>query len=148
MPQSTTFKTLKNVVIQIDDDADTLQDVSGSTNKIDLSFENEVGTAKTFGTDYPAALVTGKMLSATVTAIYTTAQDEAWDLFYNWFIGGDDSPRTLQVDFPNSSPGSQRMSVECVLKKLPFSPDAESTDLLKVSVELTPSGAPTFSTIA
>ncbi|HML23519.1 MAG TPA: phage tail tube protein [Aggregatilinea sp.] len=147
MAQTQTAISAVDCIIQLDNASGVLTDISGSSNKVSLSFENGVWEFRPFGNVWKARGVTGKDADASLDAAYTTADGEALALLRDWFFGGDDSPRTLQVNIPDNTPGSDRYQGEFVLETFPLDLDAGADDVVMVSCTLKPNGEVTHEVI-
>lgn len=141
MTQTTTAIIATDVVVQIDKTGDVLTDISGSSNKLEMTYENTIAEGATFGSLWLIRKVTGKDAPLTLTIIYSTASDEAWDIAKDWFFGGDDSARSVQIDVPDSTAGNDRFSGEYILENASVSPEPRSSDLVMVTLSLKPSAA-------
>lgn len=147
MPQTTTHENAIDCQIYLDDDAGVLKEISGSSNKVDLELENMVGELNTFGTRWKVRKVAGKDATVDIDIVFTTAEDEGYDLIDKWFFDGNDSPRTLRIDVPKSINGARRYQGEFVLESFSVPLDSEEADPIKSSVSLKPTGAITRTTI-
>jgi len=140
MAQTTTAVNACDVVVSIDDDGGTLTDVSGSTNEVAISFEINMGEANTFDGNYPLRLVCGKTASMSLTALYTTTGDEAWDLIKGWLHVYDGDSRTVRVDCPDSTTGSDRYEGEWTLVSYDHTFSSGEGGPIMVSAELVNDG--------
>lgn len=146
MPTTSTAITACDAVLRLDDSTGTLVEISGSTNKIDMNFDNKIGEFRTFGEDWMTRIQCGKDASFTIQGIATTTVDEIRDLIEDWFFAGYGA-RTLQVNLPSEAAGSNRYVAEVVLKTFSFSAESDSADPIMYSIELAPSGQVTRTTL-
>lgn len=137
-----------DVVIKLDDDSGVLQDISGSSNKVEISPDNSVAEYRPYGTQWQQRKVIGKSVGLKLNVIYTTASDEALDILKTWYFGGSDVARTCQVYLPDDSAGSDLYAGEFVLASLGVPTDAEADDVVRVSAELQSHGAVTLTQVS
>lgn len=115
MAQTTTSESACNVVIAIDDDGGVLTDASGSTNQVDMEFTVNDGSTTTFDGDFEITKVCGKSATMSLTIVYSTTADEAWDLVKGWYHEYDGASRSVRIDIPNSDAGNDRYLGEWTL---------------------------------
>lgn len=132
MPQTTTAISACDAAIALDSDAGVLTDISGSTNQVELEFTNNEGTAHTFLGDFPIRKLCGKDCNGTITVIYTTTADEAWDLIKGWYHVYDGAARTLRIEPQGVGSGYDRYEGEFVL--LNYSHPLSSSDAGPITV--------------
>jgi len=115
MAQTTTSESACNAVIALDTGAGTLVDISGSSNQVDLEFTINSGSSTTFDGDYEITKLCGKAATATLTILYSTTADEAWDVVKTWYHNYDGASRTLRIDMPDGDAGNDRWQGEYAL---------------------------------
>ncbi len=142
MTATTTAFTACDGVLRLDDNTNTLQDISGSSSNVDMNFENKIGEFKPFGTQWFTRVQCGKDASFSLKGIATIAANEIRDLIEAWYFTGSGA-RTFQVNFPDENPGSYRYTAEVFLKSFKFSGDPGSADPIMYDIEFTPTGAVT-----
>lgn len=147
MTQTTTAIVATNVVVSLDNAAGVLTDISGSSNKVELGPKNGVAETRVFGSQWMLRGVVGKDVDVSLDCVYTTAAAEGAQLLEGWFYGGVDTARSLQIDVPDSDPGSFRYTGEFVLSDYSSSYDATADEWVMVSAKLLPTGAVTKATI-
>ena len=140
MPPTTTAIVATNAKVWIDNAAGTPVDVSGSSNRIEISPENGIAEFRAFGQTWRQRRVTGKDVSMSFNVIYTTASDEAVDVLKTWFFGGSDAARTVSVYLPDKNVGSDHFYGEFVLASLSIPLDAEADEVVRVSCDLRADG--------
>jgi len=140
MTVTTTALVATNSVIKVDNAAGTPTDVSGSSNKVQIGPKNGVGEFRAFSTQWKTRVVIGKDTDIKIDFVLSSAADEAYDLFKKWFWGGDDSARTVTIDVPDSTAGSDRYSGEAVLENLDMPLDAQADQPIFGSAVMKPSG--------
>ena len=148
MTVTTTPVVATNCVIKLDNAAGSPTDISGSSNRVELSLEHGVGEFRPFSTQWKSRVVVGKDVGVTLNIIYSTATDEALDILKNWFFGGDDSARTLTIQVPDGSPGSDQYEGEFVLMSAPVGLGAEDDEVVMVSAELRSHGEVALTTVS
>lgn len=142
MAQTTTAVNACDVVIKLDDENGLPQDVSGSSNEIKMSFMKKTGELQTFGGDFPVRLACGRDAEFSLVGVYTLAINEIRDLINEWYFGTDTPAlRTLEVNIPDNSPGSDRYYGEVVLDSFDFTASSGDASPLKLNATLKPSGA-------
>jgi hypothetical protein len=147
--QTTTAVNACDVAISLDNAAGTLTDISGSSNAVTLSFSNEVGVYRRAGSDAPTRYLTAQDLTISLSVLYSTAAGEALALLRAWAAGsiaGGDA-RTLRVDVPDSTSGSDRYQVEVVPSSLEIPLASNEGGPVLVTAALESSGAYAVSTI-
>jgi hypothetical protein len=147
MPQTTTAINACDAAIWLDNAAGTLIDISGSSNSINMDFDNELGMLRNFGSRWPIRLECGKDATFALTAVYTEAATEAVNILKNWFFNTPGN-RTLKVYLPDKNVGSDVYSGEFRLEKLSIPAESGKADPIMVSATLRPNGAVTLTTNA
>lgn len=148
MTVTTTPIVATNCVIKLDNASGSPTDISGSSNRVELSLEHGVGEFRPFSTQWKSRVVVGKDVGVTLNIVCSTATDEAFDILKNWYFGGDDSARTLTIQVPDGSPGSDQYEGEFVLMSAPVSLDAEADEVVMVSTELRSHGEVALTTVS
>lgn len=147
MPQTTTAVNACDVSLWLDDDTGTLVDISGSSNTINMEFTNQLGAVSNFATRWPVRLECRKDATFKLTAIYTTAQQEAKDILLEWYFNHPGN-RTLKVYIPDKNVGSDVYTAEVHLATMPITVDASTADPIQISCDLMPEGPVTWVTNA
>lgn len=148
MAQSTTAINACDASIWLDDDANTLQDISGSSNSVDINFDHDLGQYITFQSKWPNRLECGKDASFSIQAVYSTASDEAWDLLKQWYFATSPGERSLNIYLPDKNVGSDKFSCEARIENLSFTMTGGEADPIIVTATLLPSGAVAHTTAA
>lgn len=148
MAQSTTGINACDVSIWLDDNADSLKDISGSSNQLDMNFDHDLGQYTTFQSKWPQRLECGKDASFTLQVIYTTASDEAFDILKQWFFATSPGERSFNVYLPDKNVGSDKFSCEVRLQNLSWTATGGEADPIIVTATLLPSGAVAHTTAA
>jgi hypothetical protein len=139
MAATTTAFTACDWVLELADETDTLQDVSGSSTTCDVNLDNQIGEFRPFGTQWKTRTQCGKDASFKIKGIATTAANEIRDLIKNWYFNGS-GPRRFRLSEPGGNPGDERYLATCFLKSYKFSGDANSADPVMYDIELVPTG--------
>lgn len=148
MTQSTTQINACDVVIKLDNDGGVLQDISGSTNTININRLNRVGDGvRTFGSRFPLRAACGKDAEITMRAVYSGNELEAKQLLNEWYENHNDEARTLQVDIPDSDPGGDRYTFEVLLENLRIDVEAGNPDPVGIEANMKPTGTFTWAEI-
>jgi len=140
MAQTTTGRTGCDVVIWVDNESNTLTNISGSTNSVSLSLTNNVsGGTYTFGSQWPTRFACGKDATISASIIFTTAADEAFDTLLTWYHDPSTaSARSLRIQAPDGSSGSEQWDMEVYLAELSWDMTAGDAEPMMVSVTFTP----------
>ena len=148
MAQTTTAINGCDGVIKVDNDAGNLQDISGSSNQITI--ERLLRTSDdvyTFSTDYPLTLTCGKKATVTIRIVYSTDELEGMQLFNEWYENHATTKRTVQIDLPDSTAGSDRYTFECLIERFTFSTEAGDANPIMAEIVLKPSGTFTWAQV-
>jgi hypothetical protein len=139
MAQTTTKIAACNAVVEIDNTAGSVVNISGSTNKADLSLSKDIGEGTTFEGDYKLRTECKRDASLSISIIWSTALGEARDLLEEWFdLGGS---RTISV-YPNGTTiGSRFYTGEWKLSGLSIPIDSSSADPIKIDIDAVVDGA-------
>ncbi|MDD5517862.1 MAG: hypothetical protein PHV98_00740 [Candidatus Omnitrophica bacterium] len=148
MAQTTTDITACDASIWLDNATGTLEDISGSTNSVDLSFTKVIGELRTFQTRWPRRQECGKDCVWTLTIVYSTATDEALDIIKTWYFQSAPNLRTCTVYLPDKNIGSDMYSGEFRLQDLKIPASSGNADPVTVTATLVPSGEVILSTAA
>lgn len=142
MPQTTTAINACAAVIEVDDAAGTPQDVSGSTNKLSLAFNKQLGEAFTFDGTYPIRLECKQNGSLDIDALYTRNGTEARALLESWQQTG--GRRTVNIYPEGKINGGRWYYGEFRLGDLSFDMDAGDANPIMLTANLMPDGAVTL----
>lgn len=140
MAMTTTAVNGCDAIIMLDNAAGTPVDISGSSNSVEIQFDNDMGEYKTFGSKWKARLECGKDASFKLKIVYTTAAAEAMRNLLNWYFitfGG----KTLTVDIPSSGAGGDRYSAEVKLETFSIPAPSDEPKPILVEMTLLPDGA-------
>lgn len=147
MAQTTVAQNACEVVLQVDNLAGTLTDLSGSTNQTSMSFSRQVAETHTFDGDWAIKKSCKKAVSLSIQALYTLSDVEASNLLEDWFHN-DNTSRSVQIDVPNASGGSFRYTGEFILESYDLPLSAEDAGVILMSFALSNDGAVTRAAIA
>jgi hypothetical protein len=149
MAQTTTAINACDVSVWLDNAAGVLTDISGSSNKLDMNFDHEIGEYRAFQGKWPGRLCCGKDAAFTLDVIYSSTATEGLALLRDWyFTAGAACKRTMHVYIPTKNVGADYYAMEVVLKNLKFAADRGVPGPIMVSAQLLPSGDVTLSTVA
>lgn len=140
MAQTTTAVNGCDAVVQLDGTGGTLVDISGSTNSVEIEFDQDIGEFKTFASKWKGRIACGKDAKIKLKAVYTTAAAEAMRILLDWFFNAG-GHKTVQIDIPSSATGGDRFSGEVVLESLPIASPADDANPIFVEASLLPDGA-------
>lgn len=147
MAQTTTAVNACDVKIYLDNAAGTPTDISGSSNTCSMAFTNQLGAVRNFGTRWQIRLECGKDATFNLSAVYSTATDEAIDILKNWYFNTPGN-RTLTVYIPDKDVGADVYSCEARLENLNIPVEAGKADPIVVTCALMPNGPVTLVTNA
>ena len=149
MAQSTTVVNGCDVVIEIDGEAGTLVDISGSSNQLTMDFSITAEMYRSFGSRYPGRLTCGKDAAFALTVLYSPTVGEGRELIEEWFHTSDGDARSYQFDIPDSSVGSLRYSGEAILESYSVeNVEAGNASAIQITANILPAGDVTLDTIA
>ena len=147
MAQTTTAINACDVVVSLDNVSGTLTDISGSSNEVSMDLGQNIGEIATFDGDWMLKASCGKTVSVSLNVVYTTTADEGLDILRDWFFATSPGSRTVQIDVPDSTAGSDRYSGEFVIESLNIPLTAGEASPVLVSATLSNDGAFAHSTI-
>lgn len=146
MPETTTAFTACDWTLELDDDTNTLRDISGSSSNCDVNFDHKTGEFRVFGSEWMKRIQCGKDASFKIKGVATTAANEIRDLVEDWFFSGS-GLRTFRLSSPGNTVGNKRYVAEVFLKSFKFSGDPSSADPVIYEIELAPDGQVTLEVI-
>ncbi|MDZ4768355.1 MAG: hypothetical protein SGJ24_04440 [Chloroflexota bacterium] len=149
MPSTSTAINACNVKVQIDNAAGTLVDVSGSANRVNLEFSQELGSYRVFGNKWMKRLACAKDATLQLDVVYSTQANEGLDLLRDWFFSAASSgtPRTIRMMLPDDVVGGDDYQGEFIISSLSIPMDASEAGPITVSAELMPDGEVTHGTL-
>jgi len=131
----------KNAVVQLDNGAGTLTDITSYLSKASLERMRETAETTVFGLNDKTFVAGLKEASFSGEGNF----DPALDLILSDDIGDDTNTKTLQYDPQGSTSGLPRYSVECWVEK--YSIDTSVGEKGQCSFDLKCTGAVTRSTV-
>lgn len=127
-------------VINADNSSGTPVDLSSSCGDCSIDPTKNMGTVFTADTRYRQNVEGGGLfVQVNVQVIRTTGLTEAYANFRSWLLDANPAARTLTIDWPNSSSGSERLTGEFSLqsfqaaRRSPGSGEAEILEAVLVS---------------
>ena len=149
MAQTTTSVTQKSCVVSLDTSGGTLTNISGSTTTYSISGSADSGEDSTFEGTSNLTTAGPKTDTVDLAVIYSTATSEGSDILKQWwFSDGHQTERTVQIDVPDSSTGSDRYSGEVRLTGFSMAADSSATQKLRVECTLTCDGGLSWTAIS
>jgi len=142
MAQTTTALSACDAVIEVDNDAGTPVDISGSSNNASLSMTRDVGEATTFDGDYKIRTECKRDASMSLKAFWTTAAAEARATLEEWFDTG--GKRTITVYPGGKVIGRRYYTGEFFLSGFDIAIDAGEAGPMSLDLEAVSSGAVGF----
>ena len=128
MAQTTTAIDSCAVEVWLDDDATpgVLQNISGSSTEIVPRFTQTLGDYHPRASDWPSRLDGGKDAGVRLNVVYSTADDEGWDLLKDWWFAASPGARTLTWYAPDKTAGADMFSGEWRIRDLRWTQDRKS----------------------
>jgi hypothetical protein len=148
MAETTTAQSACGIEVWLDDDAGVQKDLSGSSSRLSMDFENMLGGYRVFTTEWMKRMECGKDATWTINAVYSTGGDEAVDLLNNWFFSDPPGDRTMTVYIPNKNVGSDTYQGEFKIESFNYTADPSDPGPIAVTFVVRPSGEVTHSTSA
>ena len=140
MAETTTAVNACDVAIWLDNASGTPTDISGSTNAVSLTMENDIGQYRVFSNIWQKSLECGKGLTMTINAVYTTATSEAKDLIATWAMANPSGARTCPVYIPDKNVGSDHWSGEWRIQDFNFAADVSDPSAIAITATLISDG--------
>lgn len=105
MPHTSTAFNFCNATVRLQDENGLDVDVSGSSNEVNIDFDNDLGDFKPFGERWKGRLECGSDASIKLKILTTTGANEAYYIWKRWFFGNR-GPRRIKIYFPDANTGS------------------------------------------
>jgi len=138
-----------DLVVKLDNGSGIPIDISGSSNSVNTERLVEVGSGvKTFGSSFPIRAACGKDANISLKAVYSGDDAEATFMLNDWYENHHKDHRTLQVDCPDSLPGSDRYIFEVFLTSLKIDYMAGQADPILVEATFKPTGTFSWAVVA
>ncbi len=141
MTQTTGAISAKNVKITL-----ASQDISGSSNKVELSPELESGDTFTFDGDWRIVTAGKLKWAGKFSVVYTETTNEGADKVWAAFIAG--APVALTVSPKGGSTGDWQFSGNILITKAPIELDGTKGDPVLMEAEFEGTGTLTKAAIA
>lgn len=142
MAQTSTHISADDCVITLDNESGTPTDISGSSNTIEINIETPVNTGNTFEGSSPLSWVGKDQTNISLVVWYSTTTGEGLDILKQWKFGSNRATaRSIQIDIPDSSSGSDRYYGEVNLGNLAIPMNADGGTGVQVTADLTNDGA-------
>lgn len=148
MATSSTAVNACDASIWIDNVGGVLTDISGSSNSVDLNFDHEIGDFRVFQDVWKRRLECGKDAAFTLNFVYSTANDEAFDILRQWFFAATPGDRTLNIYIPDLSVGSDCYYGEMKIENLSWTADPSDPNAIAATATLLPNGEVTWTVSA
>lgn len=153
MAATTTQINSDRCVVNLDNASATYTDISGTVSKISIEPSRDSKETWVVGDDDAIVTVGKSTHKFTFESVYSSSTAEEKALLLAWFYSSTDSvtrgSRSLRVDIPDSSSGSDRWSCEVKLAKPPqIEIDASKPEPLILKYELSSDGPVSYTVIA
>jgi len=142
MPITTSQVNACDVVVQLDNGAGVLADISGSSNEVSMDFTNQLGQLSVFGADFYVRQECKRDASISLSLVYTQDDAEAMNILLDWYFATR-GQKSLRVEIPNGDPGGDRFDFEVFLESFPVPVQSDDANPILVAAVLKPTG--TFS---
>lgn len=142
MSTTTTATNACSAVVSIDNAAGVLTNVSGSGVQASMTLKTELGDYKVFGDQWRYRLACAQDSEISLDVLYTTTADEGFDILRDWWFDNTKYKvaRTVRIDMPDSSTGSDRYTAEMLLEQLNWDMPAGEPGPVVVTAALKPNG--------
>lgn len=118
MPETTTAKNACDIKLLVDNSSGILVDISGSANRVEAAFTQQMGEYPVFGGAWVKRLICKKDATVTVQIVYTTAANEGWKLLKDWWNNYNDQPRTIRWMAPTDEVGADDFHGEVLIDSM------------------------------
>ncbi len=141
---------MHDVVINLDDSGGTPRDISGSSNKVDMSSDIALGSYFVFGSRHSKNGYGGVKTTGTLSVLEAPDTNYAHQILRDIAMSTTTpTDRTLTVDTPNSSTGGIRYTGEAKFSKIDLtSKEAGKGDPPVCAAAFEYNGAPSVSVLA
>lgn len=146
MSQSTTVWNGCDVVLKLDNSSNVLTDISGSSNDVSIDFSQDIGDYKTFASKWKGRIPCGKDAKIKLKIVASKDTAEALKNILDWYFTTGGS-KSIQIDAPDSTTGSDRFTGEVVLESFSIPLTADDASPVMAEVNLLPNGALSWATI-
>lgn len=141
MALTTTAWTACDAVISLDNGAGNLIDISGSSNSVDIDLKNDIGEFKNFGTKWRGRIACGKDATIKLKITASKATAEAMKTSLAWFFSDTNTSRSIRIQTPDATTGSDQFDAEVVLESLSIPLAADDAKPVMCELNLLPNGA-------
>lgn len=148
MAQTTTSINACNAKIKVDNASGVLTDISGSSNNASISMAVDTAETSTFDGQWKIKKACKTSASISLTVLYSTTEDEGLDILRDWFFDGPTASRTVTINVPDDSVGSDQYSGEFVLESFDIPLTADDAGVILCSASLSNDGAFSHSVVA
>ena len=149
MTQTTTSVNACDVAVRLDNESGTPVWISGSSNTVEMEFGQEIQAYWTmYNGRMPRRNSTREDAAIGLTALYSTATDEALDLLTDWYFSYPNTARTMTIYIPDYTIGSDTYSGEVMLERINIPAESEESAPIIVQAVLLPAGTWTKATKA
>jgi len=140
MAETTTAVNACDVEIWLDNASGTPTDISGSSNAVTMTMENDVGDYRVFSNRWRKRMECGKSLTMTINGVYTETATEMQGLFAAWALANPSGARTVTVYIPDKNVGSSKWSGEWRLQDYNFAADVTEPGAIPLTATLLSDG--------
>ncbi len=148
MGQTTSSVNACDVNIWLDNAAENLTEISGSSNQCSLDIARQVSEIYTFDGNFAIKKSCKSAVTVSLQALYSTTQNEAVDILEDWIFDTPTTSKTLRIDVPDSSIGSTRYEGEFIIESYSVPLSAAEAGVIICSATLSNDGTVTRSIIA
>lgn len=148
MAQTTTSVNACNAVISLDNASGVLTGISGSSNQAGIGVAVETAETKTFEGQWAIKKACKTAATVSLQVLYSTTADEGLDILRDWVFTSPTAARSIQIDVPDGSVGSDRYSGEMVIESFDVPLTADDAGVILCTASLSNDGAFSHAVIA
>jgi len=146
--ETTTAVNACNVGIHLANHAGVMKDISGSANRADLNFSQQIGEFQVFGGGWVKRLVCKKDATANVTVLFTTTTDEGWAVIKDWWDNYNSESRRMRIFVPEEAIGSDEFDGLWLISTLNVPLDGTQAGPVMVALSLVQTDGIAIHTVA
>jgi hypothetical protein len=148
MPETTSAINACNVALHLDNSSGVPVDISGSANRVEPQFSQQIGEYQVFGGAWLKRLVCKKDATLNLQIVYSTAANEGWKILKDWWQNHNDEPRTVRFMVPEEEIGADDFSGEFLISTMNAPFDGTQAGPVLVALTLLQTGGLNIGTVA
>lgn len=146
--QTSTAANACEVSVWIDGPDGILRDVSGSMNRFEIAFSQQVAEFQVFGGEWIQRLICKKDARATLGIVYTSDSLEAWKTFKDWWANTPSDHRTVRLMVPTNEIGADDFIGEWLISDWTFPIDGTQATPIMITANLVQTGGVNIGVVA